>query len=110
MHVRVRGTWGTKLTQAESSFLTPSQDVYKQMLDEGCTPNLVTYNILIDVFVKKGQWEEAVKSLDTLEQQVGMPLAWEQPMPVQSAAKACQQHVSATRELRWEGGVWEAEE
>lgn len=40
------------------------------MLGEGCTPNLVTYNILIDVYVKKGQWEEAVKILDTLEHQV----------------------------------------
>jgi pentatricopeptide repeat protein len=47
-----------------------AQDVYKQMLAEGCAPNLVTYNILIDVYVKKGQWEEAVKILDTLEQQV----------------------------------------
>lgn len=26
-------------------------DVYRQMLAEGCTPNLVTYNTLIDVYV-----------------------------------------------------------
>ena len=45
-------------------------DVYKQMLEEGCSPNLVTYNTLIDVLVKKGLWEEALKILDTLEKQV----------------------------------------
>jgi pentatricopeptide repeat protein len=46
------------------------QDVYRQMLEEGIAPNLVTYNILIDVYVKRGQWEEAIKTLDRLEQQV----------------------------------------
>lgn len=30
----------------------------------------VTYNILIDVYVKRCQWEEAVKILDILEKQV----------------------------------------
>ncbi len=45
-------------------------DVYKQMLAEGCVPNLVTYNTLIDVYGKTGQWEEAVNVLDALEQQV----------------------------------------
>ena len=49
-------------------------DVYKQMLAEGCVPNLVTYNTLIDVYGKTGQWEEAVKVLDALEQQVSHPL------------------------------------
>lgn len=47
-----------------------AQDVYRQMIEEGCVPNLVTYNILIDVYVKKGQWEEAVTILGTLERQV----------------------------------------
>lgn len=46
-------------------------DVYKQLLAEGCAPNLVTYNTLIDVYGKTTQWEEAVKVLDALEQQVG---------------------------------------
>ena len=45
-------------------------DVYNQLLREGCTPNLVTYNILIDVHGKTGQWQEAVKVLDALEAQV----------------------------------------
>lgn len=45
-------------------------DVYQQMLAEGCTPNVVTYNTLIDVYGKTGQWEEAIAVLDTLERQV----------------------------------------
>lgn len=45
-------------------------DVYGQLLREGCTPNLVTYNILIDVHGKTGNWSEAVKVLDALESQV----------------------------------------
>ena len=36
-------------------------DVYRQMLAEGCAPNLVTYNTLIDVYGKTGAWEEAVR-------------------------------------------------
>ena len=39
------------------------------MLAEGCTPNLVTYNTLIDVYGKTGAWEEAVAVLDALEAQ-----------------------------------------
>ena len=31
-------------------------DVYRQMLAEGCTPNLVTYNTLIDVYVRRLGW------------------------------------------------------
>jgi pentatricopeptide repeat protein len=45
-------------------------DVYRQLLQDGCTPNLVTYNILIDVHGKTGQWQEAVKVLDALDLQV----------------------------------------
>jgi pentatricopeptide repeat domain-containing protein 1 len=44
-------------------------DVYRQMLQEGCTPNLVTFNTLIDVYGKTGAWEEAIRVLDALEQQ-----------------------------------------
>lgn len=39
------------------------------MIEEGCAPNLVTYNILIDVHVKNGHWEDALSLLHTLEQQ-----------------------------------------
>jgi pentatricopeptide repeat domain-containing protein 1 len=46
------------------------QQVYNQMLQEGCTPNLVTYNTLIDLYVKTGQWQEAIKLLDKLEEEV----------------------------------------
>lgn len=52
-------------------------DVYQQMLAEGCTPNVVTYNTLIDVYGKTGQWEEAVAVLDTLERQVLKTIAIE---------------------------------
>ncbi len=45
-------------------------DVYGQLLREGCTPNLVTYNILIDIHGKMGNWQEAVQVLDALEGQV----------------------------------------
>ena len=45
-------------------------DVYGQLQRDGCTPNLVTYNILIDVHGKTGNWREAVKVLDALESQV----------------------------------------
>jgi pentatricopeptide repeat protein len=40
------------------------------MLAEGCAPNLVTYNTLIDLYVKTGQWREAVAVLDKLEAEV----------------------------------------
>ena len=51
-------------------------DVYGQLLREGCTPNLVTYNILIDVHGKTGNWSEAVKVLDALESQASSDRKW----------------------------------
>ena len=42
-----------------------------QLLAEGCTPNLVTSNILIDIYGKTGQWARAVEVLDNLQAQVG---------------------------------------
>ena len=33
------------------------------MQDEGCQPNVVTYNTLIDVYGKMGRWEDAVRVL-----------------------------------------------
>lgn len=44
------------------------------MLSEGLTPNLVTYNTLLEVHAKRGLWRDAVGVLDTLEQQVGCGL------------------------------------
>jgi pentatricopeptide repeat domain-containing protein 1 len=46
-------------------------DVYQQLLAEGCSPNLVTFNILIDIHGKSGQWAKAVEVLDQLQAQVG---------------------------------------
>jgi pentatricopeptide repeat protein len=54
---------------APSCAATPRH--HPQMLDEGCTPNLVTFNTLIDLYVKTGQWQEAIGVLDTLEEHVG---------------------------------------
>ena len=51
-------------------------DVYNQLQRDGCTPNLVTYNILIDVHGKTGNWREAVKVLDALESQVSSVLTY----------------------------------
>lgn len=49
-------------------------DVFQQLLAEGCAPNLVTFNILIDIHGKSGQWSKAVEVLDQLHQQVGWRL------------------------------------
>jgi pentatricopeptide repeat protein len=35
--------------------------------DEGCQPNVVTYNTLIDVYGKMGCWQEAVQVDDMSE-------------------------------------------
>jgi pentatricopeptide repeat domain-containing protein 1 len=45
--------------------------VYQQLLADGCTPNLVTFNILIDIHGKSGQWARAVEVLNQLQAQVG---------------------------------------
>lgn len=45
-------------------------DVFQQLLSEGCTPNLVVYNILIDIHGKSGQWAKAVEVLGMLQVQV----------------------------------------
>lgn len=58
------------LAHAQANELELALDVYGQLLREGCTPNLVTYNILIDVHGKMGNWQEAGQVLDALESQV----------------------------------------
>ncbi len=68
----------------KSGELELALDVYTQMRAEGVTPNLVTFNTLIDVYGKTGQWEEAVRVLDTLEQQV-----WTMQRHVSSARERC---------------------
>ena len=74
-------------------------DVYKSLLSEGCTPNLVTFNTLIEVYSKTGAWQDAVSVLDALEAQArssqGLWLSrglrhgstacwWLVPLPVQN--------------------------
>ncbi|KAF8072999.1 pentatricopeptide repeat-containing protein [Scenedesmus sp. PABB004] len=44
-------------------------DVYAQMLAEGCAPNLVTFNTLLDIHHKAGRWGDAVAILDQLRHQ-----------------------------------------
>ena len=56
--------------RAQANELELALDVYNQLLREGCQPNLVTYNILIDIYGKMGSWQEAVQVLDALEGQV----------------------------------------
>jgi pentatricopeptide repeat domain-containing protein 1 len=50
-------------------------DVYAQLLSEGCTPNLVTYNILIDAYSRTGQWAKAADVLDPIARQSLTPEA-----------------------------------
>ena len=48
--------------------LTPLVRVTLQ--EEGCQPNVVTYNTLIDVYGKMGRWEDAVQVLDDMTDKV----------------------------------------
>lgn len=45
-------------------------DVFKQMHEDKIRPNVVTYNTLVDVYGKTGQWEKAVRVLDDMRQEV----------------------------------------
>lgn len=45
-------------------------DTYHHMRQDGCLPNVVTYNTLIDVYGKMGQWDQAVKVLSTMKAEV----------------------------------------
>lgn len=45
-------------------------DVFKQMHEDNIRPNVVTYNTLVDVYGKTGQWEKAVQVLDDMRQEV----------------------------------------
>lgn len=49
-------------------------DVFKQMYEDRIKPNVVTYNTLVDVYGKTGQWEKAVQVLDDMRKEVGTPL------------------------------------
>ena len=45
-------------------------EVYREMLAAGCPPNLVTYNTLIDLHGKTGQWAEALRTLEKMRAEV----------------------------------------
>ena len=45
-------------------------ETYHQMKQDGCTANVVTYNTLIDVYGKMQQWEQAVKILSLMKNEV----------------------------------------
>lgn len=45
-------------------------DVFKQMHEDRIRPNVVTYNTLVDVYGKTGQWEKAVQVLDEMREEV----------------------------------------
>ena len=47
-------------------------DTYHHMRQDGCLPNVVTYNTLIDVYGKMGQWDHAVKVLSTMKAEVSL--------------------------------------
>jgi pentatricopeptide repeat domain-containing protein 1 len=44
--------------------------VFQQMRAEGLSPNVVTYNTLVDVYGKRGAWEQAVGVLDNMAAEV----------------------------------------
>ena len=45
-------------------------ETYHHMRTDGCMPNVVTYNTLVDVYGKMGQWELAVKVLSMMKSEV----------------------------------------
>lgn len=76
------GVWGWE----QANELPLALDVYNKLVEDGCSPNLVTFNILIDVYGKTGQWQDAMKVLDALDVQVEDSFLfytahWQTPMP-----------------------------
>ena len=48
-------------------------ETYHKMRQEGCAANVVTYNTLIDVYGKMGQWEQANKIPSIMKGEVSSP-------------------------------------
>ena len=42
-------------------------EIYEQLIEDGCQPNLVTYNILIDALNKTGRLDVAISTLDQIK-------------------------------------------
>ncbi len=51
-------------------YATTKHSSCEMVQDEGCQPNVVTYNTLIDVYGKMGCWQEAVQVLDDMTAKV----------------------------------------
>lgn len=47
-------------------------DIYNTMKAVGCVPNVVTFNTLVDVYGKLGQWEKAVQVIDVMKHEVSL--------------------------------------
>ena len=47
-------------------------ETYHAMRQDGCQPNVVTFNTLIDVYGKMGQWEQAIKVLNLMKGEVSV--------------------------------------
>lgn len=63
-------------------------ETYHQMRQDGCTPNVVTYNTLIDVYGKMQQWEQAVKVLTLMKNEVSQHAFLARPYVVNITATA----------------------
>lgn len=50
--------------------LSLALDTYNSMRAASCVPNVVTYNTLVDVYGKLGQWERAIHVLDLMKHEV----------------------------------------
>jgi len=68
------------------------------MLSEGCTPNLVTFNTLLDVYAKTGHFSEALGVLDQLDLQGIAP----EPRTYNTVVAACNMS-GHYGEVRWGG-------
>lgn len=70
-------------------------DVYEQLVAEGCAPNLVTYNIMIDAYARTGQWARAVEVLDSIARQGLIPEARTYNSIISACGKASQPAAAA---------------
>lgn len=80
------------------------------MRAEGCSPNVVTYNTLIDVYGKLGQWERALAVLGDMRREVGGTLLGGWRCGVRGPG-ACQRHLQMRHlqmRTRARGGVQRA--
>jgi pentatricopeptide repeat protein len=70
--------------------------VFKQMHEDRIRPNVVTYNTLVDVYGKTGQWEKAVRVLDDMRDEVG----WQQQQLQRGSAASAKQLASQLQQPR----------